>query len=160
MKITSAKNAGTFEYKGDTFYRQDVTLDDGTTGQVNAKTEGKWKVGDEVEIKSKKETQYGTRLSLQKPQQGGGYSGGYSGSKKKPAFSVSWAKNLFVAGKIQMQDIEEKAIEYAHMANNIKHGSVVVSYANDLACAGLIDVSQVQEAAEKFSLIVDKVEAL
>jgi len=156
ITITSAQAAGTFEYQGNTLYKQQVTLSDGTSGEVNAKSENKWKVGDTVEVKSKKESQWGTRLSLGKPMTEG-FSGG---AKKSVAFSVSWAKKLCLAGKIEMSEIESKSIEYAHMAKNIKHGSVVVSYANDLACEGMIDLSQVQGAAEKFSEIVDKVEAL
>ena len=70
-KITAVQNNGTYEGKYGTMYKQEVTLDDGTTGEVSAKTENKWKVGDEVEV-TKTETQYGTRLQFKLPDQPGG----------------------------------------------------------------------------------------
>lgn len=93
-------------------YKQNVTLSDGTTGEVNAKSEGKWKVGDEVEVKNRQETNYGTRLSLSKPESGGGagYRGGGGNDKERFAsICYSYAKDMFCAGKIGRNDIADEA---------------------------------------------------
>jgi len=66
-KVTAVQENGTFTGKHGLMYKQEVTLDDGTTGEVSAKTQNKWKVGDEVVV-TRNETQYGTRFSFSKPQ--------------------------------------------------------------------------------------------
>ena len=49
-----------------------VTLDNGRTAKVTAKTPDRWKVGDEVEIKSERANRYGTKWSLDKAGYGQG----------------------------------------------------------------------------------------
>ena len=68
--ITAVQNNGTYEGSYGTMYKQEVTLDDGSTGEVSAKTADKWKVGDVVEVQ-RTETQYGTRFKFSIPQTGG-----------------------------------------------------------------------------------------
>ena len=160
MKITKAENAGTWVREGVTMYVQEVTLDDGTTGKVNAKTEGKWKVGDEVEVKSKKDSPHGVKLSLGKPQEGG-YSGGYSGGKKgaMSGYALSWAKKAVIAGKVELANIEEFAKELMGHAKSIgDNGSVVVSYANDLFCDGFFTREQILDAAKRFDEITKRLD--
>jgi hypothetical protein len=91
QKITAVQNNGTYEGKFGLMYKQEITLDDGSVGEVSAKTENKWKVGDEVEVK-KTETQYGMRFQFSLPETSKGYSGGY---QKDPEvqfrIEASWA---------------------------------------------------------------------
>lgn len=68
--IQAVQNNGTYEGSYGTMYKQEVTLDDGSTGEVSAKTADKWKVGDVVEVQ-RTETQYGTRFKFSIPQTGG-----------------------------------------------------------------------------------------
>jgi len=68
--ITAVQNNGTYEGAYGLMYKQEVTLDDGTTGEVSAKSEGKWKVGDVVEVQ-RTETKFGTRFKFSIPQDGG-----------------------------------------------------------------------------------------
>lgn len=67
-KITAVQNNGTYQGQYGLMYKQEVTLDDGTTGEVSAKTADKWKVGNVVEVQ-RTETQHGTRFRFSIPQE-------------------------------------------------------------------------------------------
>jgi len=94
--ITAVQNNGTYDGAYGTMFKQEVTLDDGTTGEVSAKSEGKWKVGDVVEVQ-RTETKFGTRFKFSIPQEGGARPNGSSGSsfKQDPEtqfrIEASWA---------------------------------------------------------------------
>ena len=94
--ITAVQNNGTYEGSYGTMYKQEVTLDDNTVGEVSAKTQGKWKVGDTVEVQ-RTETKFGTRFKFSIPQEGGARPNGFSGSsfKQDPEtqlrIEASWA---------------------------------------------------------------------
>lgn len=96
-KIASVQNTGTYEGSYGTMYKQEVTLDDNTVGEVSAKTQGKWKVGETVEVQ-RTETQYGTRFRFSIPKEAGAPSGGY---QKDPdtqhRIEASWAIGQAVA---------------------------------------------------------------
>ena len=62
--IKSAQNNGTWESANGTMYVQEIELEDGRTGQVNAKKPGRWQAGDKVEVKQATPSQYGTRFKL------------------------------------------------------------------------------------------------
>ena len=49
-KIKTTQGSGTYEskYDGSTMYTSEVLLEDGTVGEVSAKSADRWKVGDEV----------------------------------------------------------------------------------------------------------------
>jgi len=90
-KITAVQNNGTYEGKFGLMYKQEVTLDDGSTGEVSAKTENKWKVGDEVEV-TKTETTYGMRFKFALPgQQNGGGGGWKQDPETQYRIEASWA---------------------------------------------------------------------
>lgn len=97
--ITAVQNNGTYEGSYGTMYKQEVTLDDGSTGEVSAKTADKWKVGDVVEVQ-RTETKFGTRFKFSIPQDGGGYKSG-NGFQKDPEtqlrIEASWAIGQAVA---------------------------------------------------------------
>lgn len=98
-KVTAVQNNGTYQGAYGLMYKQEVTLDDGTTGEVSAKTEGKWKVGDTVEVQ-RTETQYGTRFKFFIPQDQGAAPRS-NGFKKDPEtelrIEASWAIGQAVA---------------------------------------------------------------
>ena len=86
-KIAQIQPQGTVQMKdGSSFFKFQITLDDNRAGEVLAKTEDRWAIGDEVEAEVKN-TDYGVKLKLSKPNQGGfnsGYSkGGMSPEKEK-----------------------------------------------------------------------------
>lgn len=80
--------------RGETMYCFDVVLSDGHTGQVNAKTADRWKVGDEVEYTSQP-GRYANKLSMQKPQFGGGQQAAPASSPQREdattGIIASWA---------------------------------------------------------------------
>jgi hypothetical protein len=94
-KITSVQNTGTYEGSYGTMYKQEVTLDDNTVGEVSAKTQGKWKVGDTVEVQ-RTETQYGTRFRFSIPKEDGAPGAPSSGKyqqdpETQSRIEASWA---------------------------------------------------------------------
>lgn len=93
-KITAVQNNGTYTGAYGTMYKQEVTLDDNTTGEVSAKSENKWKVGDTVEVQ-RTETQYGTRFKFSIPQDQAPTAGANRTFKKDPEteyrIEASWA---------------------------------------------------------------------
>ena len=100
--VTAVQNNGTYESSYGTMYKQEVTLDDGSTGEVSAKTQDKWKVGDVVEVQ-RTETQYGTRFKFSIPQTGGPQGGFKSGGnfqedpETQLRIEASWAIGHAVA---------------------------------------------------------------
>jgi len=112
MKITqiTPTQKGGYDGRDGYVYTYDVTLDDGTTGEVGSKTPNKWQVGDEVVVTNKRETQYGVRLSISKPNAGGGsYSRGgsdYNNPQRQEEINASWALNASIAlGKKTPADV-------------------------------------------------------
>lgn len=96
--ITAAQNNGTFDSQYGMMFKQEVTLDDGTTGEVSAKTEGKWKVGDKVEVQ-RTHSQYGTRFRFSIPkEEGAATSGKYQQDPETQSrIEASWAIGKAVA---------------------------------------------------------------
>lgn len=62
--IKSAQNNGTWEGAHGVMYVQEVQLEDGRVGNVNAKQPGRWSANDKVEVKEFKQTQYGNKMKL------------------------------------------------------------------------------------------------
>lgn len=105
----------TYEYNGETYHARIVTLENGESGQVSSKTPDRWKVGDEVEY-TIKAGQYGNKMSLKKPD-----SSRYGGneSSKYPSFAVAYAKDLVVAGKVELKDLEPTAKRIMDILNTL-----------------------------------------
>lgn len=82
-KIAQIQPNGTVTLQSGEFFKFNVTLDDGKSGEVLAKSQDRWKVGDEVEAEVN-QTQYGTKLKLKKPEAQGSYGGGYSKGGMSP----------------------------------------------------------------------------
>jgi len=97
--ITAVQNNGTYEGAYGLMYKQEVTLDDGSTGEVSAKTQDKWKVGDVVEVQ-RTATKFGSRFKFSIPQDGGARPNG-SSFKQDPdtqlRIEASWAIGQAIA---------------------------------------------------------------
>ncbi|QDP66715.1 MAG: hypothetical protein Unbinned1446contig1005_36 [Prokaryotic dsDNA virus sp.] len=65
--ITSIVPQGTFEFKGENYFKFDVILENDMVGQVNTKSEGKWGVGDKVVVLEHTSGKYGPKLKLDRP---------------------------------------------------------------------------------------------
>ena len=67
-KIKSVQNNGSYQSKfdGSTMYTFEIQLEDGEVGEVSAKSEDRWKQGDEVEYTSTP-SKFGNKLKLNKP---------------------------------------------------------------------------------------------
>ena len=77
-KIAQIQPNGTVQLQSGLFHKFHITLDDQRSGEVLAKSPDRWKVGDDVEAEVN-QTQYGTKLKLSKPDQGGFNKGSYGG---------------------------------------------------------------------------------
>ena len=62
--IKSAQNNGSWNGSNGIMYVQEIELEDGRVGQVNAKKPGRWMVGDKVEVKGYQQTHRGNKMQL------------------------------------------------------------------------------------------------
>ena len=67
-KIKTTQAGGTYvsKFDGATMYKSEVELEDGTVGEVSAKTPDRWNVGDEVAY-TVTEGKFGKKLKLNRP---------------------------------------------------------------------------------------------
>jgi len=67
-KIKTTQSSGTYvsKFDGATMYTSEVELEDGTVGEVSAKTPDRWNVGDEVAY-TVTEGKFGKKLKLNRP---------------------------------------------------------------------------------------------
>lgn len=89
--ITRLTPQGTFEFKGETYFKFDVELENGEAGEVNTKSENKWRLGDAVVVKDKKHSKWGVRLSLDKPQYANAPKGGSHNNDRQESIVTQWA---------------------------------------------------------------------
>ena len=69
--IKSIAPAGSFESQHGTLYKFHLTLEDGTIGEANAKSDKPWYgVGSQVSYEVTKETKFGKNLKVSKPEGG------------------------------------------------------------------------------------------
>ena len=102
--ITAVQNNGTYEGAYGLMYKQEVTLDDGSTGEVSAKTADKWKVGDVVEVQ-RTETKFGTRFKFSIPQDGGKPGGNFQKDPETQLrIEASWAIGQAIAAGERSHD--------------------------------------------------------
>lgn len=93
MTITAVKPTGTWQGPSDLLYVIQVSLSDGTSGEVMAKSPDRWSVGDEVEVADRKETQYGVKLKLRKPGYDAPAFGNGNASDRGKQIEAQWAIN-------------------------------------------------------------------
>jgi len=125
-KIAQIQPQGTVQMKdGSSFFKFQITLDDNRAGEVLAKTEDRWSVGDEVEAEVKN-TDYGVKLKLSKPQSNysGGYSkGGMSPEKEKRITFLSClssAASFHAQSSVTPEQVVETAKKFANAAYSLE----------------------------------------
>lgn len=108
-KIKSIQPNGTWESRNGLMYKFEIELEDGASGEVSAKTENRWNVGDEVEY-TVTPSKWGDRLKLDKA----GYnnqrsSGGGNSPDIQKRIDASWA----IGHAINQESDPEKIVEAA-----------------------------------------------
>lgn len=108
-KIKSIQPNGTWESRNGLMYKFEIELEDGATGEVSAKTENRWNVGDEVEY-TVTPSKWGDRLKLDKA----GYNnqrstGGGNNPDIQKRIDASWA----IGHAINQESDPEKIVEAA-----------------------------------------------
>jgi len=114
-KIKTIQANGTYESQVGLLYKFNIELEDGSGGEVSAKTEDRWKVGEEVEYEITP-TKYGDKMKLTKP--GQNRSGGYykEDPEKTKRITASWA----IALALQEESDHEKILERAEYLVNLR----------------------------------------
>ena len=126
MKIKQVQPNGNVEIQGKNFYKFEVQLEDGTSGEVLALKPDRWKAGDEVEVE-RSETPYGMKFKLRIPQQGRGNFQKTSGSYQKKEspevkhrIDASWAIGQAVAmGAKEHKELVSKALALLDARNAV-----------------------------------------
>lgn len=108
-KIKSIQPNGTWESRNGLMYKFEIELEDGVSGEVSAKTENRWSVGDEVEY-TVTPSKWGDRLKLDKA----GYNnqrsnGGGNSPDIQKRIDASWA----IGHAITQESDPEKIVEAA-----------------------------------------------
>ena len=114
--IKEAQAAGTYtsKFDGAVMFKQEVMLEDGTHGEVSARTENKWRPGDAVSY-TKSDTQWGTKLKLSKP--GQTYGGGGANDDTTKGIIASWAVECAMrAVDVNAPNYEDQVMQYARLA--------------------------------------------
>ena len=117
-KIQNITPQGTFEFKGKTFHKFDVILENGLVGEVNAMTADKWKEGDECVVVDQTSSKWGLRLKLDKPGFGGGSPSAKGGSTDVQGIVASWAVGcaMQAAGDPFQKDYDSIVLQLARVA--------------------------------------------
>ena len=113
-KIKSIKPMGTYKSQNGLMYKFDIELENGESGEVSAKTEDRWSIGDEVEYETT-QTKWGVRMKLSKA----GYNGnrGTQSPEVQKRIDACWA----IALAIQEENDPEKIIEAAEHLINLRN---------------------------------------
>lgn len=117
-KIKTIQANGTWESRNGLMYKFEVELEDGTSGEVSAKTEDRWKVGDEVQYEVTP-SKWGNRMKLDKAgfdQKGGGYK---DDPEKTKRITASWAIGLAIQQASDPQEIIEAAEHLIAMRDSL-----------------------------------------
>lgn len=120
-KITRIEpaNPPTFDGQYGLMYVLEVELDDGVSGQANAKSPDKWKVGMEVEYTATS-THHGTKLKLNLPGFGGSFtprSGGGGNDDNVKGQIASWAVECAMrALDVSSPNYDQQVMQYARLA--------------------------------------------
>lgn len=123
MKITQFEDTGNWTGKYGTMYTALVTLDDGTTGEVNMKSPGAWAIGDEVEVTENRPGKYGSKLKLRKPGADGQYTPSATRANSPDVqhrIDASWAIGQAVAfGVKDLDHVMATAEQFITMRNKL-----------------------------------------
>ena len=113
-KIKTIQPNGTYDSQNGLMYKFEVQLESGESGEVSAKSENRWSVGDEVEFEVTP-SKWGDRIKLTKP----GF--GQGGQKNSPdiqkRIDASWA----IGHAITQESDPEKILEAAEFLLSIRN---------------------------------------
>lgn len=121
-KITSLKPTGTWDGPNGTLYSILVTLEDGTTGECNAKSPDRWSIGDDVVVTQKKETQYGVKLKLDRADFANAGGASQKRSDRGAEVGAQWAINAAIAfhtSKASLETLESTAANLLAMRDRL-----------------------------------------
>lgn len=122
MKIKQVQPNGNVEIQGKNFYKFEVQLEDGTSGEVLALKPDRWKAGDEVEVE-RKESPYGMKFKLRIPDARSGGGGSYQKKESpelKNRIDASWAIGQAVAmGAKEHKELVSKALALLDARNAV-----------------------------------------
>jgi len=123
--ISQVQPNGTLQLQSGEFFKFNVTLASGETGEVLTKTADRWKVGDEVDFELQ-QTQYGNKLKLRKPefqQSGQSYSkpsgGGMTPDKERRITFLSClssASSLYAQSSKTPEEVIATALQFTNAA--------------------------------------------
>lgn len=131
-KIKSVQNNGTYQSKFDnsTMYTFEILLEDGSVGEVSAKTADRWKEGDEVEY-ILTASNYGNKMKLNRPDFTPGNStstsGGGSYSDRQDIIVNEWA-----IGRALEWEMNQKSPSRVDIRQAIALAKQLKKYALDL----------------------------
>jgi len=131
-KIKSVQNNGTYQSKFDnsTMYTFEIQLEDGSVGEVSAKTIDRWKEGDEVEY-ILTASNYGNKMKLNRPDFTPGNStstsGGGSYSDRQDIIVNEWA-----IGRALEWEMNQKSPDKVDIRQAIALAKDLKKYALDL----------------------------
>ena len=125
-QVTPAQQPTWTSNRGQLMYSFDVVLDDGHTGQVNAQSPDRWKVGDEVDYTSSP-GRYGNKLQFNKPGYGPSSGGQTTATAAAPqknddttkGIIASWAVECAMAACAvdpRAQDYDQEVMRLARLA--------------------------------------------
>ncbi len=106
-KVKTIQPNGTYEGRNGLMFKFEIGLEDGSNGEVSAKTIDRWNVGDEVEYEVTP-SKWGNRMKLTKPGFTPNQGGGQSPDIQK-RIDASWA----IGHAIQQESDPEKIVEAA-----------------------------------------------
>ena len=109
-KVKSVQANGTYDSQYGTLYKFDYEMEDGASLIANHKSQTPFPVGAEVEYEIKGTSEYGNYGKVGKPQDGNFSKNGTQNYQKKSqgstaSFALSYAKDLVVAGKVDVDQI-------------------------------------------------------
>lgn len=110
-KIKSIQPNGTYQSQNGLMYKFEIELEDGTSGEVSAKTEDRWNIGDEVEYETTP-SKWGVRMKLTKA----GYADKGSSPDIQKRIDASWA----IGHAINQESDPQKILDAAEYLLNLR----------------------------------------
>lgn len=148
-KIKTTQASGTYvsKFDGATMYTSEVELEDGTVGEVSAKTPDRWSVGDEVEY-AVRETPHGNKLKLDKRM--GGFSFGNVSSTSESNSVTRFQDrqdiilNEWAIGRALEWEMNQAPPDKVSIRNAVNLAKQLKKYALDLDNANVAEVPDME----------------
>ena len=114
-KIKTIQPNGTYEGRNGLMHKFEIELENGQGGEVSAKSEDRWKVGDEVEFEITP-SKWGDKMKLTKP---GFQQGGSQSPEIQKRIDACWAIGLAIQQASDPQEILEAAEHLINMRDSL-----------------------------------------